>query len=1755
MNLRLSLLPFLVSLALTPLAAQSVFAPAVSEAELDLEASGTFNEKGFKISALKTLLSVMDPGRASTNWTAGGPPNWQMRAFHLRMAFKKPLAIGTMLASISQRYHKNAKFRFLKPGATYPGDPKKDSDWETIPVKLWTGYFTHTFPPGFKTRALIFSEERYLGPSKVSQWLLFKKRLFNMSPFCMGQGQQSYGAWWPMDVPHGRSWHGAGTRGEDPVVHRAPVTKLDPSWFILSREEGLRPVAMRFRANITDYRLYALKRDHPNPSLAPDSDWDRLDTTMILETPFLKGRTHANIRLFSIDEKVETKALKILMRETHVPLGKVAAIEEWTVWEDLKDEPVPVPLEKTPPPPLELDFETEVDGEVAVVIDNLDGTRRRNIIAQVEKPAGKHKVAWDLKGEDYRYVDVGKYRMHGIYAPLLELHYEHTYYPNVENHSPGSRPWDARPQDGWLGNHANFTAICAVGERLYIGSGGTEGGHATLECTFDGRKIRGWGWGCSMLFSDDKSLFIAHGSSVARLEPETGKRDRKSLSFPTNRGSLVGMTAKDGKVYLAFHGITPYFNRAFGSHSVDSSACYPKLPAKSKPPTREHMLPANPRDDFLRLFRLHGKPAGLNQPGNIYRIPSTDWHSSRQYTVLAFKKPMPIGSLVFPRLRTKEYEMAISTLKPDAKLPPNPRRHEDWIPYGDNGDKNDWEVLAAPPNTTTQALRLSFTKEGVDDLAEIFEEEGDDGEAFDVDLTGGGEKDDVLAGEGWKAELDGMQILRRRFKNLFSSAKIQVSSGEADPKTGEWRAKRTEFVSENKPAIYALEWEEPQPLIGLCIKEIDGQFTKIDIYTGPAGKPIDIHEPIGDNWQQMSRYRQEGRSGGTLSLQANWAARYLEGFVNFGRERKTRAVRLRIVSQWAYGAGRRSDQGGGTVDHRRAAVYGVAPLQYIGGEPDTNEKLIQRLAVYDWETKKLEREIPSPITNWMEFNPADGQLYAIVDNKIAKIDYSGDEAKEKFFVRDEVMSPRRIDFDANGSLYVYDHHIERRQALVFDRKGKLTHTIGKRGYPKPGKWDPSHIVDAFYMTVGGDNVYFNYGFDNPRRTSHFKSDGTYVQDFLGNTYYGGGGTLDRYDHTKAFYMDMVFHIDREKAKSYIVGMRDFDLTATSMYGKPHRTNMLAAKVNGRKYLVNAPLSHRYAMPTGFVYLYDDVNYTQRLVAAVGSCSTGVFFSQPEMLDLLDGKSPSGFKYIFADRNGDGKMQPKEVQVSPVRPGQGTSLGRFDRQLGIMGKTLRYEVKEILDDGTPIYHEVPVKGLGGFYRFNNGNTFGIGGDMLHFSGFNRVTNPEGKLVWTYKVLSWDVSGLWIPGWSPGMVANSFAIIGHETEERGDLGEFFVIHANTGMWNLWTVDGLLAGRVTRHTGDPKRRGFGAEFKPGTRLDGLTASQEHFNGFFCKTEDDGKYRIVIGGDHASVIEVRGLDKFKRFSKEVEITPKMLKETRKWEAATLRKNIFSRSPTIECFLGTPRVDGTVSAKEWPGEFKKLGQLAKFNAAHNSKYLFLCWQTTGTGPFKNGGDNFRRFFKSGGAVDIKLQTDPAADPRRTKPSNGDIRLLLTNVNKKPRAVIYRPVAPDAPKAQAWSTKTYAGGEAQFDQVIEFKDAVFRSTGNGDSSYTVEAAIPLQSIGLKINKGQALKFDWGVLSTDEGFKTTARNYWVNKMAVGTTDEPTEARLHPDRWGYIRFNGIPKSKDDILMGLKPEDDKDDDNKDVEDLVDDLENELE
>jgi hypothetical protein len=338
---------------------------------------------------------------------------------------------------------------------------------------------------------------------------------------------------------------------------------------------------------------------------------------------------------------------------------------------------------------------------------------------------------------------------------------------------------------------------------------------------------------------------------------------------------------------------------------------------------------------------------------------------------------------------------------------------------------------------------------------------------------------------------------------------------------------------------------------------------------------------------------------------------------------------------------------------------------------------------------------------------------------------------------------------------------------------------------------------------------------------------------------------------------------------------------------------------------------------------------------------------------------------------------------------------------------------------------------------------------------------------------------------------------------------------------------------------------EHARGMIFDDLTAGQEHFSGYFCKTKADGKFYVVAGHNHASVLEVLGLDKYKRISGEITVTAEDLAKAREWESRREKAAVYARAPVLDIhkLLKPPAFDGKLSgfgpvAAQLDGAAP--GEGAEIYAGYDNAYLYLAYQVRKMGPLKNAGREFERLFKTGAAVDLHLETDAKADPARQAPVAGDVRLLITAAPDGPKAVLYRPVVPGTPLGKAMRVVSPVA-EVTIDEVKLLDGVRFARRAEGDR-YVVEAAIPLAAIGLKAAPGLRVKMDWGVLASGpDGTEVIRRVYWANRAAQIVADAPSEARLHPHLWGHAVFHG-PRGDDSRLDaangGKKPDTDVDD-----------------
>lgn len=1531
------------------------------------------------------------------------------------------------------------------------------------------------------------------------------------------------------------AWQNAGEDPETKRVPRQPVTAVSPSWFILVWPEPISLSALRLESNADEVQYYAFTGGPTeNPAIAPAGQWRRLKPE---ERRSLAADRIQEIREVVLPADVKTRALKLNILEILRPRNSpVARISKLTVW---GTRPATLFEDVSPNSPVVIGCDYPVAGEAALVVEDSSGRRIRNLFAQVPRPAGRHDEPWDLKDEEGNSVPPGSYRIKFTVGPKPELVYQMTPYPNVENHSPDSTPWVRGPKDGWLSNHSNHKSVCVMGDRLFIAGGGTEGGHTLIESDLDGRKAWGTGQisgpfgGADHLFTDGKMLFVRSGSRVFRMDPSSRQMVAAANldQGPGRKGQVVGLAAREGRIYAAYDGPIPRLDPAARGDLVDLAACAPKLPASVKR-SDNYGYPIVPQHDFVSLFRLQGDFIAGDARNTLY-LESTKGSGPRQHIVLALREGVSLGSLVFPRpvLGESDITFSASTLKPDAPFPPNPRRETDWQPIP-LPELSAWNCVPLPEKVRTRALRLSFSKADGDLLED---DASDDGPSLEVGADPTAEAEDSgAARDEWFGRLEGMRLLRARFENVASAGRVRVNSGVYDSDTGEWDAQRREPLSEENPGVFLLEWDKPQTLGGLALKEVDGEVTKIDVFTGDGTPSLDGM----DGWQPIAEYRQKRRSFYQPTTNPQQEALYLDGTVDFGTNVTTKAVRLRVVKQWGESQGRaegvRKDRGGTAVQPARCRIYGVAALRPLGGDIPIDPIVYRRLVVFDAADGKVLSEKPSAITGRIEFRPNDGGLFGFVGTNLMRI--GDDPAKPTPFITDlkTLAWNGPIAFDAAGHCYVWDHADDRRQVRVYDEQGKYLRSIGTPGPRKAGPYDPTMIDEACALAASGrGDVYAVYPHDNPRRTAHFRRDGTFVQDFLGDTNYGGGGTIDPYDKSRLYYNDLRFHLDWKTGKTRLHSvMSDKGRDEASPYGsRVVRTKVEAIMVGGRRYLVSVPLNLLGESPFQVICAYDEDSSRLRLAAAVGDAGLFPHMQQPEFLKVTGGKPLGGFTFTWADRNGDGEVQVAETVLTPKQKNkfnavEAVQVGRADAKLGFWSGSARYEVKEFLPDGTPVYELRPMP-FAADYHMPDGNHFRFGNlhGGLRGDGINEVVDPEGRTRWFYQG-SHGMDGLNVPPWQPGRVDLQFGIAGFGKVE-GDLGDVFVIAANNGQWNLWTADGLLAGHLTLHTRDPRVKAWPAEHARGTKMEDITAGQEHFHYFFTQAAD-GKCYIVIGGMWISVMEVQGLERIRRGTAELTVTPDMLRKAREWETKLRSRATFTRVPVQEVGRGAPALDGKLSDGEWPAlthqhrEGDQPSDDASFGMMFNDKELFVGWSVKKRGRLENGGDDFRRYFKTGAAVDLHLGTRPAAAADRTTPEAGDIRILVTRAAGKPVAVLYRPVAADAPATDRWETSTPAGGRTAFDQV-KILDGARIVVHEEETGYSVEAAIPLAKLGLAAApaNGTVMKMDWGVLTTVDGFSTNTRQYWANGIASGVSDEPTEARLEPALWGYARF-GTPSS---------------------------------
>ncbi|HEX2749718.1 MAG TPA: hypothetical protein VHM91_17030, partial [Verrucomicrobiales bacterium] len=473
-------------------------------------------------------------GPSTVVWTQDGKVEWAGEAFgksketgvrHLRIGFTRELAAGSLLVRGGGRPS------VLKSTALYPGKVDDDSLW--LPAERAGGssetgreeFAVWILPPGTTTRALRFTHASNPADADYAGWLggvvVLPERLANRAPEAIVSApgnpkdaaklnnESNDGTW--------NTWaNGKEGRGT-PVSAAAPevITLMWPEEVSLSEL-----ILLNNGCSAATVQAFAGPSTR-HPREAMESDWKTVGEGKGWESGYPAQLWPCRV---AFQAPVKTRAIRLQMTapapESHPHLkgntknGRRVWLGEIMALTALGNAPLPPRATAAAPehPPVPIKFKLSEAGFVTLVIDDADGKRVRNLIAEEPFPAGENTVWWDgtddlardpdaarhgLYSIPAQFVAPGRYTVRGIFRKEVNLTYEFSPY------NAGRPGWEtADKTGGWMTNHTPPTAMAFVpgartasGEPLiYMGAYVSEGGHGLQWVDLDGNKRGGQGW-------------------------------------------------------------------------------------------------------------------------------------------------------------------------------------------------------------------------------------------------------------------------------------------------------------------------------------------------------------------------------------------------------------------------------------------------------------------------------------------------------------------------------------------------------------------------------------------------------------------------------------------------------------------------------------------------------------------------------------------------------------------------------------------------------------------------------------------------------------------------------------------------------------------------------------------------------------------------------------------------------------------------------------------------------------------------------------------------------------------------------------------------------------------------------------------------------------------------------------------------------------------------------------------------------------
>jgi hypothetical protein len=733
-----------------------------------------------------------------------------------------------------------------------------------------------------------------------------------------------------------------------------------------------------------------------------------------------------------------------------------------------------------------------------------------------------------------------------------------------------------------------------------------------------------------------------------------------------------------------------------------------------------------------------------------------------------------------------------------------------------------------------------------------------------------------------------------------------------------------------------------------------------------------------------------------------------------------------------------------------------------------------------------------------------GRLLAVSGQSVVTIA----DGKVAPLVTANLEKPSGLAIDAAGKIYVADRGSQ--QVKVFTAAGALERAIGAAGgRPLPGKWlaggmrNPNGIAidPQGRLWVAEETMY-------PKRFSVWAADGTLATDFIGPSTYGGmGACVDPDDKTRVFGNGCEMKLDYAANRATVTA----NLIDDNINGE-------LLKIDGREYVM---------AKRGLLY-------QRRGDALVKVAQIGTMRVSDLPKSVLPLTPPpdakDSFGYVWSDLNDDGQVQPEECQTCSEHLDGGYWGGSWlDERFHLYAGPGGYKRQTVCTvplsgwtkAGTPTWDLAKLRVIAASREAPGPNKLycASGGKVVVGTPMTCYAD-DGTKLWSYAPdMHNDVHGSHhapIPDRDDRLYGTLSCIGMADTP----VGTAFAMNSNMGRLYLMTSDGLFVGSVFQDCR------IGPEAWPedpraGVPMGGVTMGGEWFGGYFFKAKATNEYYLIAGPNNYNLIKLNGLDTLQAIPPAtVTLSPEDLLAADKLHQERAAATSVGKTLSISRLPTPAALDGRL--EKYPQEsivsWQAGGMSARGAVATDGTSLLVAYDVTGdSNPMVNAGQDVAQLFTTGDSVDLQLGTDPDADPKRADAVPGDIRLLISVLEGKPVAVLYRWKTAGTKRPQTF-TSPWRQSTVEDVQVLADAEVTINRRANG---YTVEAAVPLATLGFDPQPDRQYKLDLGVIFSDAtGTNRLLRMYWANKATGLVNDVPGEIMPTPNLWGSATMKPKP-----------------------------------